>query len=116
MDDLPIVLDENGNILIFNSRKHAEGYLEAIDVANGEYVGYDGAGRLLTLDVVPRPSGSGRGESVSIDLAEHDPAHAADLRHKLVAALRDTDLWSDALEKAPLDELVTTATQRFKVL
>ena len=31
-------------------------------------------------------------------------------------ALRDTDLWSDALEKAPLDELVTTATQRFKVL
>jgi hypothetical protein len=53
---------------------------------------------------------------VSIDLAEHDPAHAADLRHKLVAALRDTDLWRDALEKAPLDELVTTATQRFKVL
>jgi hypothetical protein len=43
----PIIVDENGDITIFDSVLDATLKLEAIDVINGEYTLYDSAGNVL---------------------------------------------------------------------
>ena len=45
----PIVLDEHGDISLFQSVEAAARYVEPIDVRNGEYVAYDSSGFLLKL-------------------------------------------------------------------
>ncbi len=47
-----IVIEQGGNIEIFQTVREAEIYLEPIDVENNEYVIYDSEGRLLTATVV----------------------------------------------------------------
>lgn len=43
----PVIADNHGDLLIFESVSKAEAYIEAIDVLNNEYVLYDSEGRLL---------------------------------------------------------------------
>ena len=45
----PIIVDNFGDVMFFESAHTAERYLEAIDVEHGEYVAYDSEGRLLQL-------------------------------------------------------------------
>lgn len=47
----PIIVSENGDILIFPTVEEACAYLEPIDVRNGEYIAYDSDGQLLELKV-----------------------------------------------------------------
>ena len=49
---LPLIIDEHGDVNIYNSIKSAELYLEAIDVKNNEYIAYDANGLLLNLKVI----------------------------------------------------------------
>ena len=120
-DSKPIVIDENGNLLMFGSRAAAEGYLEPIDVANKEYVGYDADGRLLNLSVVRDHGGSllgrvsGSTEAVKLSLAESAPTHATELRDKLLRSLKDTDLWRSDLPDLPLERIVALGLERFKI-
>lgn len=96
----PIFLDESGDVLVFESVEYAERYIEPIDVANDEYVGYDSEGRLLHLMVTDR-------RRVSICSAEPDPEHSDELRRILVrflAYLGESESW---LSKASLQDLVT---------
>ena len=46
---VPIFLDEHGDVSAFQSVPNAERYIEAIDVNNHEYIGYDPQGHLLQL-------------------------------------------------------------------
>ena len=48
---LPIIICELMDIDVFETVESAELCLEPIDVLNGEYVGYDADGRLLSMEV-----------------------------------------------------------------
>lgn len=71
----PVVIDENGNILIYRSVEEAATALEPIDVKNDEYIAYDSEGRLLTLET--------DNVNVMIYAKEHIPLHADELEMKL---------------------------------
>ena len=73
----PIVVDENGDVSVFETVEYAAAFLEAIDVANDEYVAYDSEGRLLALEV------SSANQQVMIREAETVATHADDLRRTL---------------------------------
>ncbi|MUV14522.1 hypothetical protein [Noviluteimonas gilva] len=45
----PIIIDEHGDVSVFESVEAAARYIEPIDVRNNEYVAYDSAGYLLRL-------------------------------------------------------------------
>ncbi len=46
-----ILIDRAHTVLLFESRVQAYGYVEAVDVQDGEYEAYDGLGRLLEWTV-----------------------------------------------------------------
>ncbi len=48
----PIIVDNKGDVSIFDSVEKAERYLEPIDIRNDEYVIYDREGRLLRGAIV----------------------------------------------------------------
>lgn len=78
---LPIFIsDESGDIAAYKTVEHAELHLEAIDVENGEYVGYDAEGRVLTLCTF--------GEVVRIWLFEKSEQRTTELAQKLCAYLK----------------------------
>lgn len=47
----PIILDNDGDLLFFDSIAAAEQYIEPIDIQNSEYVGYDARGHRLDIRV-----------------------------------------------------------------
>ena len=74
----PIVVNEHGDVSVFETVEHAARSLEAIDVANNEYVAYDSEGRLLVLEAAES------NQKVVIRAAETAAAHADELRRVLV--------------------------------
>jgi hypothetical protein len=96
---LPIIIDNFGDVLVFESVKGAERYIESVDVINQEYVGYDSEGRLLQLTVVDR-------NQVSIQSAESEPTHANELRETLTQFLSYVGVSDKWLLGASLEELV----------
>jgi hypothetical protein len=106
----PIVADNKGDVLVFDSVDKAERYLEPIDIRNGEYVIYDRDGRRINGTVIEDGSvervklepmsepGNGRGELYRV-LTEF---------LKRVSGAGDTDI-----EPRSLDELIEMAI-RFK--
>jgi hypothetical protein len=46
-----VLAKDCGDVLQFSSRRAMHGYLEAIDVENGEYEAWDGNGNVLHLSV-----------------------------------------------------------------
>lgn len=74
----PIVVNEHGDVSVFETVERAAGSLEAIDVGNSEYVAYDSEGRLLSLEI------SGAKQQVVIREAETVATHADDLRRILL--------------------------------
>ncbi len=86
-----IIADKMGNDLsIYPSIEDARQDLEAVDIMNGEYVGYDAEGRLLILDVAreKRPILFGLFrvpiDTVRIRSFEDEPQHEALLRKTLI--------------------------------
>jgi len=69
------ILAIDNDVDFYSTKERAENAMEAIDVENNEYRGFDSEGRLLRI----YPSGNiGR-----IELAEQQPHHAAELRELL---------------------------------
>ena len=50
----PIIVNEHGDVQVFETVDHAEIALEAIDVRNAEYTAYDSDGRRLIVSVLNR--------------------------------------------------------------
>ncbi len=75
-----IIVDGN-DVEFFSTKESAESYMEAIDVNNGVYIGYDFVGRLL--NILPHKN------NAKILLEESTPTHAKDL----------ANLLSDVLER-----------------
>lgn len=47
--NLPIIVDEHGDLMVFASASEVSDYLEAIDVKNDKYTAYDSKGMQLEL-------------------------------------------------------------------
>ena len=95
----PIIIDSFGDVLVFESVEDAECYLEPIDVANDEYIGYDSEGRLLQLLVTDS-------NRVSIQSAESEPKHSAELRKVMTFFLSNIGVSESWLSDASLQKLV----------
>ena len=104
---VPIIIDNCGDVLVFSSVAAASSYMEAVDVLNAEYVGYDCDGRLLDISVAEQ-------SRVTISIAEDEPSHCDALRKTLVDFLTYMKVSKDWLSAANLEELVTEAS-KFKV-
>lgn len=93
----PIIVDETGDVAIFESVRAAELYLEPIDVKDDRYVAYDSEGRLLRL-VPTEPR-------ITIESAEAIPTHSADVRKALIGVLDYFGTDREWLARASLQEL-----------
>jgi hypothetical protein len=100
----PIFLDNKGDLSVFDSIELAEGYVEAIDVRNDEYVGYDSEGRLLSFRIVPGPGAYV--EYVKIEDAEATPSRSAELRAKIISYLVAVGYPEKDLQNLSLREVV----------
>lgn len=102
----PIIVDESGDIDVFETIEGAEMYLEAVDVKNQRFVAYDSEGRLLRLlPTMPK---------VTIEAAEGAPTHSEDARQVLIKFLTDVGTPKAGLEEESLQELVATSLN-FKI-
>jgi hypothetical protein len=54
----PIIIDDHGDVSIYDSVEAAQLDLEAVDVKNHQFKAYDGDGQLLALEVVSKRFGS----------------------------------------------------------
>ena len=93
-----------------------EGYLEAIDVLNDEYLVYDSDGRRVALTAVKVPTRmlfglvKGTAEVVRVGGVEPEPTHAVELTSKLRAHLAALD--EAVPDDATLPELLARLLQR----
>lgn len=97
----PIIIDSDGETLIFRSVADAEGYMEPPEVLNGEYVGFDSTGR--PLEIVVDPSR----QWTRIRLAEGTPDEHAVRRLLEQYLLRFVD--ESLIKEARLSTLATMA-------
>lgn len=106
----PIVVDNKGDVSVFDSVEKAERYLEPIDIRNNEYVIYDGEGRLLRGVIVKHLLA----ERVKLEPISEPGAPASRLRDVLVDFLGQVGTRLEKpLEQCSLEELLTD-TLRFK--
>ncbi|MGC4121252.1 MAG: hypothetical protein QM765_43080 [Myxococcales bacterium] len=102
------IVELNGDVDAFDSVEGAEGWVESVDVEDGEYpAAYDSAGRILALEV-ERPTKRGlfsiQLTPVRLRALEETPTHEPELRRVLIDALR---VQGTQVDKAiPLLELV----------
>ena len=86
----PIVVDARGELLFFRTAADAQGYVEEIDVKNGEYGDcWDSEGRLLKLEIEVGEERIFRVfrwtyERPILRELESEPAHGAQLRAAVV--------------------------------
>jgi hypothetical protein len=104
MSSSPIVVieRESGEVYLFKSVAHAEGYLEPIDVENGEYDAFESDGAVLILSVVTT---SGQ-EHVEIVTHPYAPPVPDTLRDKLKQYLGAMNEWRPEYESMALPALI----------
>jgi len=119
----PIIVDGDGGPLFFASVSRAEGYIEAIDVRDGEYTAcYDSEGRRVDIRLEQRPrlllgrSRVGAQDAVVLQCAEEAPSHSAELRSLLIRSLQRIGVSNDWFQKATLEELVKKGAERFGMI
>jgi hypothetical protein len=106
----PLIVDEHGDVELFRDAAALEGYLEAIDVQNNEYIVYDSDGRRVELTTAEVPTRAlfgllkGTADAVRIAGSEVEPTHAIELAVKLREALER--LGEAVPLEAPLAELL----------
>jgi hypothetical protein len=114
----PIIVDETGALMIFDSPREAERYLEWVDVEDGRFRAWDREGRPLVLSVVETPKkGLFRTRMVKDVVLEQEsdvPTHAEMLRGVLVDALRRAGK-EPASSEMSLPELIEKARRWFHV-
>lgn len=95
---LPIFYDDNGDVSVHDSVANLATYLQSPHLEPEEFA-YDAAGRRLRIAV--------SGKTVTIELAEDAPTHAAELRTLLSQWLESVDrMEGGSLANATLPQLV----------
>lgn len=95
---LPIIVDEEGNLVVHETAEHACAGMEAIDVHDGVYDVFDAEGRRLVLVV--------KGEQVTLKTSPDLRAEPEELRGRLHRYIKR--LGTDRLEFSDLDRAPTT--------
>ena len=112
----PIVIDARNELLFFADARAASGWLEAVDVINGEYGRcWDASGRLLELVVGPNVDRLFAAERVFVREAEDTPTHTEELRRALLAFLANPNQKQEPLiasSEASLQELLVLGVAR----
>jgi hypothetical protein len=112
----PLIVDEHGDLKLFRDVSSMEGWMEAIDVQNNEYVVYDSEGRLVELTTAEVPTQAlfgllkGSAEVVRMSRVEADPTRATELYNKLRSHLER--LKEAVPPQATLPELVDRLEKR----
>jgi hypothetical protein len=101
----PIIVDNRGDVFLFESISDMERYIEPIDVVNQEYKFFDSTGRALTVGI---QNDQGR-EKVKIMQCEDQPTHQSELRSLLITFLNAVSNTSTDFENLPLDHLIGKA-------
>lgn len=102
----PIIADNYGDVLVFESLAKAESYLEPIDIRNGEYTVFDSEGRLLKQSVIRDLKGR---EKVAIILEQDGRRESEKLKTILIQFLSQVLESSQPLEALSLEQLVEKA-------
>lgn len=97
--ELPIVVDNMGDVTAFRTLEEAADYIEPIDVTDNQYSGYDSKGRLLAIRVA-------QGKVVFAD-GETAPTHAEQLTAALRRHLAACSVATNWIEQASLQELIS---------
>ncbi len=106
-----LIFDESGIVEKYDSADEAERALEAIDVRNGVYEGYDGSGRWLEFAVVPESRrywliGKILSERVSIRVAADAEPREGQLAARIRKCLQRMRVDVAGLEDMPLAALI----------
>jgi len=117
IDPPVIVVEENGDLLLFRDIDSAERYLEPIDIRNEEYdQAFDASGRRLDLEIGQRTvqkrpkllGGDWKIEAVKVELSEREPEPEALKEHLRFGVSK---LGVDVRETMELAELVQLAVE-----
>lgn len=76
---MPIILGEPHDWGFYRSLSNAENSIEAIDVKNDVYIGYDAEGRKLNIEFKFNKDQDIWSASITISLEEEKPNHATEL-------------------------------------
>lgn len=114
----PIIVNDHGDVSIFQSIEDAERYLESPDVLENRYAAYDSEGRLLTLKA-PKPETSKflgiqliSVDKVAISSDESQPQHSEVLKDVLRKLLKHFHVPPAWLGKATLSDLLTKSIEQ----
>ena len=113
----PIIIAEGLDVAFYDSVPEAETAMEAIDVRDGIFVGYDAEARLLTFSIEHRHDRTFFGlipvefDAVVIHLAEETPNHQRELRELLsgVVGSLGHEEETQRMQHLPLPEVVEVA-------
>jgi hypothetical protein len=108
----PIIVCENGDINIFDSKEDAESYMEPIDVENGEFIVFDAEGKTLLPDVFTEKANGlfgffgGRIKKVKIKSDNFVPENVDILRSQLTNFLLKLNSDIQLSSSASINELI----------
>jgi hypothetical protein len=98
----PIIADNRGHTLVFETPAEAESYMEPVDVRNGEYRVFDSEGRLL----MPQVDSKGRRERTTLKSAELVPTHEEEVRSILLRVLAKLRITAPGMDVMNLMQLL----------
>ena len=107
---LPIIADNFGDVLVFESVEKAETYMEPVDIRNGEYVIYDAEGYLLKPSIVKVSKWR---ERVVLSRDKDNQHDGLRLKNTLIQFLSQVAVADQPLEQLTLNQLVAMI-ERFK--
>lgn len=115
-----IVIEQGGDIEIFQTVRDAEMYLEPLDVENNEYVIYDSEGRLLTATLVTEHQCLFRlpfikipVKFVRIQCYEPEPKYKERLHCALIEFAERLGMNVNTIKSLPLKDLIEILVQKF---
>ena len=108
----PLVLSADDGIYVFQSEDDLIRDIEAIDVANGEYVAYDSEGRLLLLSVERSKGILGALRGSKVVLGQTSEFRNEELRGLLIAHLERLVSQPKELGSLVLDQLLRRVVER----
>jgi hypothetical protein len=115
-----IVVEQGGDIEIFQTMREVEMYLEPLDVENNEYVIYDSEGRLLTAIVVTEhqclfglPFIKIPVKFVRIQCHEPEPRYKESLRCALIEFAERLGMNVNTIKSLPLKDLIEILVRKF---
>jgi len=112
--DGPLILDAKNELLFFKTAADLEGWVEAIDVENGEYSDcWNSAGQLFCLRTERRPIlGGWMGSRALVRIAATGASRAADLRRALIRFLVGFGDRESAVTTLSMADLVARGAKR----